>query len=319
VRKVKSLTFTFQDQDDIEIFVYKWEPDNKPKAVVQIIHGLAEHAMRYSRVAEYLCNAGYVCYGNDARGHGRTAGDLTEATLAGNAGVLGPNGWKGVINDVHELSKIIKKEHPSLPLFLIGHSWGAMLAQDYIQEWGNEINGCILSGTNGKIRALVIKDEKIIIKGEMKKRGLTEPSQKMDDMNFKSNNHDWKNEEGATGFEWLSRDKEEVQKYIDDPWSGFVSPANLWLEFIYGMEKIYDSKNEQKIPKNLPIYIMAGSLDPIGNKTKGVKAMISRFEKYSITDVTFKFYEDARHEIFNEINREEVFKDVINWLDSHMP
>jgi len=316
---MKSSTFTYKDQDNISIFVYKWEPDAEPKAVVQIIHGLAEHAMRYSQVAENLCKAGYVCYANDARGHGRTAGDLTEATLAGNAGVLGPNGWKGVINDVHELSKIIKKEHPSLPLFLIGHSWGAMLAQDYIQEWGVEINGCILSGTNGKIRALVIKAGKVIIKGEMKKRGLTEPSQKMDDMNFKSNNRDWKNDEGATGFEWLSRDKAEVQKYIDDPWCGFVSPANLWLEFIYGMEKIYDSKNEQRVPKNLPIYFICGSLCPIGNKTKSVKAMINRFEKYGIKDITYKFYEDARHEIFNEINREEVFKDVINWLDSHMP
>jgi len=316
---MKSSTFTYKDQDNVEIFVYKWIPDTEPKAVVQIIHGLAEHARRYLRVVEYLCNVGYVCYANDARGHGRTAGDLTEATLVGNAGVLGPNGWKGVINDVHELSKIIKKEHPSLPLFLIGHSWGAMLIQDYIQEGGNEINGCILSGTNGKIRALVIKAGKLILKGEMKKRGLTEPSQKADDLNFKSYNSDWKNDEGATGFEWLSRDKAEVQKYIDDPWCGFISPANLWLENIYGMEKIYDSNNEQKVPKDLPIYFISGSLCPVGNKTKGVKAMINRFQKYGIEDVTYKFYEDARCEIFNEINREEVFKDVIDWLDSHMP
>ena len=315
---MKSSTFTFTDQDGIEIFVYKFEPDIEPKAVVQITHGLAEHAKRYTRVAEYLCKEGYVCYANDARGHGRTAGDLTEATLAGNAGVLGPNGWKGVVNDIHELSMIIKKEQSNLPLFLIGHSWGAMLSQDYIQEWGSEINGCILSGTNGKIRALVIKAGKVIIKGEIKKRGLTEPSQKMDDLNFKSNNHDWKKDEGATGFEWLSRDKEEVQKYIDDPWCGFVSPANLWLEFIYGMEKLYDSKNEQRVPKDLPIYFISGSLCPIGNKTKWVKAMINRFIKYGIEDVTYKFYEDTRHEIFNEINREEVFKDVINWLDSHL-
>jgi len=315
VIKMKSSTFTFQD----EIFVYNWEPDTEPKAVVQIIHGLAEHAMRYSRVAETLCKAGYICYANDARGHGRTAGDLTEATLAGNAGVLGPNGWKGVVNDVHELSNIIKKKHPSLPLFLIGHSWGAMLSQDYIQEWGHEINGCILSGTNGEVNVALLKEGKGVIEEEMKKRGLTEPSLKLNDLSFKSNNREWNNDEGATGFEWLSRDKTEVQKYVDDPWCGFVSPASLWMEFGYGMEKIYDLKNEQKVPKDLPIFIIAGSLDPIGNNTIGLKALINRYEKYSITDVTFKFYEDARHEIFNEINREEVFKDVINWLDSHMP
>ena len=315
---MKNSTFTFTDQDGITIFVYKWEPDIEPKAVIQIVHGLAEHAKRYTRVANYLCKEGYVCYANDARGHGRTAGDLTETTLAGNAGVLGHNGWKGAVNDIHELSMIIKKEHPNLPLFLIGHSWGAFLVQDFIQEWGNILKGCVLSGTNGKIRGLVIKAGKIILKGEIKKRGITEPSQKMYDMNFKSNNHDWKNIEGATGFEWLSRDKDEVQKYIDDPWCGFVPPATLWLEFIKGFEKSFNTKNEQKVPKDLPVFFISGSLCVIGNKTKGVTAIINRFKKYGIKDVTYKFYQDARHEIFNEINREEVFKDLIIWLDSHL-
>jgi alpha-beta hydrolase superfamily lysophospholipase len=315
---LKSSTFTFKNKDDIEIFVYKWEPETPPKAVVQIVHGLAEHAKRYSRVAEALCKDGYLCYANDARGHGRTAGDLTEKTLAGNAGVLGPNGWRGVVNDLHELTSIIKKEQPDLPIFLMGHSWGAMLTQDYIQDWGDELKGVILSGTNGKVRTLVIKAGKLLLKSEIKKLGPTEPSQKMYDMNFKSNNHDWDIEEDSTGFEWLSRDKEEVQKYIDDPWCGFVSPASLWLEFLHGFEKIYDSKLEQTIPKNLPIHFISGSLCVIGNKTKSVKAMIDRLSKYGIKDVTYKFYQDARHEIFNEINRDEVFKDIIIWFNSHL-
>ena len=314
---MKASTFTFKDKDDIEIFVYKWEPDTPPKAVVQIVHGLAEHAKRYSRVAEVLCNEGFVCYANDARGHGRTAGDLTEKTLEGNAGVLGPNGWRGVVNDLNELTNIIKKEQPDLPIFLMGHSWGAMLTQDYIQDWGDELKGVILSGTNGKVRTLEGAG-KLLLESEIKKLGPTEPSQKMFDMNFKSNNYDWDIEEDATGFEWLSRDKEEVQKYIDDPWCGFVPPANLWLEFHNGFEKIYDSKQEQTIPKDLPIHFISGSLCVIGNKTKSVKAMIDRLNKYGIKDVTYKFYQDARHEIFNEINRDEVFKDVIGWLNSHL-
>jgi len=314
---LKSSNFTFTDQDGIEIFVYKWEPETEPKAVVQILHGLAEHAKRYIHVAEVLCKEGYLCYADDHRGHGLTAGDLTDATLEGKAGVLGPNGWRGVVNSIHELSKIIKNEHPNLPLFLLGHSWGAFITQDYIQEWGDEIKGCILSGTNGKVRPLVIKAGKIILKGEIKKLGSTAPSQKMYNMNFKSNNREWKNEEGATGFEWLSRDKSEVQKYIDDPWCGFISPATLWLEFILGFDKIYNPENEKKIPKDLPIFFISGSLCPIGNKTRGVKAMINRLKKYGNTNVTYKFYEDARHELFNEINRDEVFNDVIEWLDSH--
>ncbi len=315
---MKSSTFTFKDKDGIDIFVYKWEPETKPKAVVQILHGLAEHAKRYERLAEALCKEGYICYANDHPGHGLTAGDLTEATLEGHAGVLGPSGWRGVVNGIHDLSNIIKKENPNLPLFLIGHSWGAMLAQDYIQDWGNEIKGCILSGTNGKVRSLVVKAGKVLLKSEMKKRSPTEPSQKMYDMNFKTNNRDWEKEEGATGFEWLSRDKIEVQKYIDDPWCGFIPPARLWLEFLYGFEKMYDPKNEEKVPKDLPVYFISGSLCPIGNKTKYVKGMVDRYIKNGMKDVNYKFYEDTRHEIFNEVNREEVFKDVINWLDSHL-
>ncbi len=315
---MKSSTFNYSDQDDVEIFVYKWEPDTKPKAVVQILHGLAEHAKRYERLAEALCNDGYICYADDHRGHGRTAGDLTEATLAGNAGVLGPNGWSGTINSIHELSKIIKKENSDIPLFLLGHSWGSLLAQDYIQEWGNEIKGVVLSGTVGKIRKLVIIAGRLIIKSELKKLGPTTASEKLDKMNFKSYNRDWKNEEGATGFEWLSRDKAEVKKYVDDPWCGFINPASLWLEFLNGLEKIFHKNNQGKIPKDLPIFLIAGTLDPVGTKTKTLQTLMKRYREYGIKDVSHKFYEDARHEVFNEINRKEVFSDVINWLNSHI-
>ena len=316
--KMKSTTFTFKDQDGVEIFVYKWAPDSAPKAAVQISHGLAEHAKRYGRLAEALCKEGYICYADDHRGHGRTAGDLTEATLKDRAGVLGPNGWRGVVNEIYELSKIIKKENPKIPLFLIGHSWGSFLSQDYIQEWGNELKGCVLSGTNGEIGKLVLKLGKMIANKELKKLGQTAPSEKMHELSFKTYNSDWKDEEGATGFEWLSRDKEEVKKYVDDPWCGFVSPATLWLEFFKGFEKIWDEENEKKIPKNLPIYIIAGTECPVGNKTKGIKPLIKRYKAYGIKDLTNKFYEGARHEIFNETNREEVFKDVINWLNAHL-
>ncbi|HEC40978.1 hypothetical protein LCGC14_0831970 [marine sediment metagenome] len=313
---MKRSTFTFTDSDGISIFVYKWEPEIRPKAVIQIVHGLAEHAKRYSRAAETFCNEGYICFANDQRGHGLTAGDLTEATLEGKAGVLEPNGWNGVVNDVHQLSGIIKKEYPDIPLFLLGHSWGAMVSQDYIQEWGNEINGCILSGTSGDYTAN--NDMENFVNREIKEKGLNTPNQELNDLIFKVNNMPWENDEGATGFEWLSRDKKEVQKYVDDPWCGFIAPASLWLEFFKGLEKIYDTENEQRIPKQLPIYFIAGALDPVGNKTIGLISMIKRLETYGIKDVSHKFYKNARHEPFNEINREVVVKDLINWLDSHL-
>lgn len=315
---MRSSTFIFTDEDGIEIFVYKWEPNAECKAVIQIHHGLAEHAKRYSRLAEILCKEGYACYANDARGHGLTAGDLTEATLEGNAGVLGPKGWRGVVSDARELTNIIKNENQNIPLFFLGHSWGAMIAQDYIQEWGDDLKGCILSGTNGEVVDVVPEEYKEMLKHEINEIGPTAPSQKMYDLNFKSFNQEWQDNEGATGFEWLSRDKTEVQKYTDDPWCGFVPPATLWLDFTSGLEKVYNVQNELKIPKNLPIHIIAGALDPVGNKAKGIIAMVNRLKKYGIKDVTYKLYKEARHELFNEINRNKVFEDVIGWLNSHL-
>ena len=315
---MKSSTFTYTDQDGIEIFTYKWKPKSKPKAVVQIVHGMAEHAARDARLAEVLCEEGFICYGDDHHGHGRTAGDLTEATLEGNAGVLGPNGWNGVVNSIHELSKIIKKENPDLPLFLIGHSFGSFLIQDYIQQWGNEVKGVIFSGTQGKIGKLVLKLGRKIAKGELKKIGPNAPCEKLDHLSFKTYNSHWKDDEGATGFEWLSRDKAEVKKYIDDPWSGYISPASFFLEMFNGFEKIWNRENEEKIPKDLPIFLIAGTLCAVSNQTKSIKILIKHYQEYGIKDVSHKFYEDARHEVFNETNREEVFKDVIDWLNAHL-
>ena len=315
---MKSTTFTYKDQDDVEIFVYKWEPDQTPKAVVQISHGLAEHAARYTHVAEALCNANYICYADDHRGHGRTAGDLTEATLEGNAGNLGPNGWKGTLNSIHELTNIIKKENPNLPVFFLGHSWGSFLGQNLIQEWGAEYKGCIMSGTNGKMGKILIKAGRGIAKKEIKKHGPNAPSEKMDRLSFKAYSKPWKKEPGATKFEWLSRDKEVVNKYIADPWCGFISPGSLFLEMLTAFLKIWDESNERKIPKDLPIYFISGSEDPVSLQTKNLMPIIERYKEYGIKDVTYKIYENGRHEMFNEINKEEVLQDVINWFNSHL-
>jgi len=315
---MKSSTFKFKDQDGIEIFVYKWEPDENPKGCIQISHGMAEHAKRYTQLAEKLCDVGYICYANDHHGHGMTAGDLTESTLEGNAGVLGPNGGEGTVKSMKMLTDIMKKENPNLPIFLLGHSWGSFMAQDYIQRWGSEIKGCILSGTNGKMRALVIRGGKMIAKGEIKKFGPTAPSERMNHLTFGPYNTLWKDEENATDFEWLTRDKTEVQKYIDDPWCGFICPAPFYIELLEGFERIFKKENEQKIPKDLPIYCIAGFLDPVERKTKTIMSLIKRYEKYGIKDVSYKFYPEARHELFNEINREEVFQDLIEWLNSHL-
>ncbi len=315
---MKASTFTYKDQDGVDIFVYKWAPDKSAKAAIQIEHGMAEHAKRYEGLAELLCKEGFICYADDHRGHGRTAGDLTTNTLKDKAGVLGPNGWQGTLNAIHELTKIIKNENPNIPLFLIGHSWGSFLSQNYIQEWGTELKGVVLSGSTGKQNALLLKAGKFLAKKQIKKIGPTAPSELLDKMSIKSYNKKWKGEAGATGKEWLSRDKEVVKKYVSDPWCGFIVPATFMLEMMNAFGRIWDPINEHKIPKDLPVFMIAGTDDPVSRGTKDLLPLLNRYNSYNIKDVTYKFYVNARHEVFNEINREEVIKDVINWLNAHM-
>jgi alpha-beta hydrolase superfamily lysophospholipase len=308
---LKSNPFTFKDQDNIDIFVYKWEPDNgQAKAVIQFSHGVGEHAERYQYVAEYLTGKGYICYANDHRGHGKSIKN-------GHVGYLGPNGWDGTVNSVHELTKLIRKENPNIPLFFFGHSFGSLLGQDIIQQWGSDYKGAILSGTTGSGNKLLLKVGSFLAKRASKK-SPTDPNAKLTEMNFKPFNKRWAKEPNATRFEWLSRDKKQVEKYINDPLCGFDSPASYFVELIKGLNKIWKKSNEKKIPLNLPIYFIAGEYDPVGNSTKFITKLINRYKSYGVHDLQYKFYDEARHEMLNEINKEEVYEDVYKWLESHL-
>ncbi len=307
---MKSTTFTFKDHDGVEIFVYKWAPDGVAKAVIQISHGMAEHAARYARPAESFTQAGYVVYANDHRGHGKTAKDLDKK------GQLGPGGWESVVKDLKQVTDIIKKENPGMPVFLLGHSWGSFMTQAYIQQWGSELKGAILSGTNGHMPKLLLVLGKMLAKGDMKKKGPNAPGEKMDKMSFGKYNKSF--EPAKTKFDWLSRDEAEVKKYLDDPWCGFICPTSFYVDILNLFSVIWSKTREAHIPKGLPIYMYSGSLDPVGNNTKGVIALFNRYQKLGIKDVSKKFYEGGRHEMFNETNRDEVYKDDIAWLDAHL-
>jgi len=307
---MQSSTFTFKDKDGIEIFVYKWQPEGVPKAAVQIAHGMAEHALRYERVAEHLTQAGYICYANDHRGHGKTAGDLEKT------GSLGQGGWDSTVEDLKELTDYIKKENPNIPFFFLGHSWGSLMGQDYIQQWGNEIKGVILSGTNGSQSKLLLFLGMLIAKSQLKK-GPEKRNEKLDNMTFGAFNKPYE-PNAETKFQWLSRDQDEVNKYVEDPFCGFVCTTSYFVEVLKGLKKIWKKENELKIPKDLPILIIAGEKDPSSNMGKALDILIKRYEKYGIKNITKKIYKDARHEVFNEINRDEVFQDLIEWLDGHI-
>jgi len=307
---MKTEELSFIDSENVTIHYYKWSDDNivNPKAIVQISHGMAEVAKRYERFAEALTSMGYIVYANDHRGHGKTAGIIE------NLGYLGDNdGFLWLVKDMQELSVIAKNENIGLPLFLFGHSMGSFLCQRYIQLYGKEINGVILSGTNGK-QGLILDLGLLIAKFEINKNGRKAKSNILNKMSFGSYNKSFK--PVRTEFDWLSRDTSEVDKYINDDFCGSIFTAGFFQDFFIGLKEIEKNSNISQIPKELPIYLFSGSKDPVGGYTKGVMKLINTYENLGIRDVEYKFYEEGRHEMLNEINKDVVIRDIIKWLNS---
>ena len=304
-------SFTFKSEDNTEIYVNKWLPmdDINVKGIVQIAHGMAETSNRYERFANLLTDNGYIVYANDHRGHGKTA------SVIENVGYLAEKGgFKHLVEDTHKLTEIIKTSHPNLPVYLFGHSMGSFIAQRYIMLYGNELKGVILSGSNGK-QGIMLDIGLLLAKDEIKKKGRKAKSEKLNKIMFGSFNNAFK--PTKTEFDWLSKDEVEVNKYIDDPFCGGVFTAGFYYDFFIGLKEIENKNHLGNVPKDLPIYIFSGDKDPVGKNGKGIIKLFNTYKKLNIKDVTYKLYKDGRHEMLNEINKEEVMNDVINWLDAH--
>jgi alpha-beta hydrolase superfamily lysophospholipase len=289
-------TFTFTDSDGFKVFVRRWVPPEgvQPKAVVQVAHGGAEHSLRYKRPAKFLNRAGYVVYANDHRGHWKTAVTME------NAGFAGEDGWNGIVRDAKQLTDIIKKENPGLPVFLFGHSMGSLISQHYIQQWGSGLKGAVLCGSSGARIELDLVISKLAAKAREERQRPAGPRT-------------------LQQFDWLTRDKAEVQKYIDDPWCGFTFTRGFVLDMFWAMREGWKPENEARIPKDLPIYVISGELDrAAGENTASIRVLVERYQALGIRDVTFKIYPGARHELLNETNRDEVQGDILAWLNKHL-
>ncbi|MBW1892188.1 MAG: lysophospholipase [Deltaproteobacteria bacterium] len=303
-----SKDFKLKTSDGSEIFVYKWLPEN-PVAVVQIAHGMAEHAGRYDRFAQKLMSKGYAVYANDHRGHGKTAGTLDNVGYFADA-----DGWQRVVEDMRELTATIHNNHPDLPVFLFGHSMGSFLFRNYIFSNTSDINGVILSGT-GNSPKLLISLGKLVAAWQIKAKGARGKTMLMHNMTFGPFNKPFR--PSRTDFDWLSRDNEEVDKYIDDPFCGGVFTAGFYKDLMAGLQQIGNMDNIEKIRKDLPILLFAGDLDPVGNKGKAVQQVYEIYRKAGIKDVSCRLYKDGRHEMLNETNRQEVYDDIIAWMKNH--
>ena len=276
-----------------------------PKAAVQIAHGMGEHIGRYGRVAERLNVAGYVVYGNDHRGHGQTDPDFL--------GDMGEDGWNRVIEDMRLLNQRMAADHPELKRVLLGHSMGAMLTQQYLCGYGETIDAVVLSGSPGIRGAVQSAITRLLTQIETWRLGPAGESGLLANLLFGQANKEFDNED-ATGFEWLSRDLDEVRKYVDDPHCGAVLRTGSLLAMIRGTKEAASEKSIARIPQPLPIYVLSGTADPVHNELKGLDRLCGRYTAAGLS-VERKLYKEGRHEMFNEVNRDEVLDDLVSWLD----
>lgn len=302
---MKSSLFRLGTADGLPLAVHCWLPETPPKAAVQIAHGLAEHGARYARVAQALCSAGYAVYANDHRGHGLTA--KTPADL----GFFAPrNGWAACIDDLRKLKEKIASQHPQLPIVLMGHSMGSFMAQHIAGKHGSGFAAAVLSGTNGKPPPIAALGA-ILARIERLRLGPHGRSALLNAMFFGAFNRPFA--PARTPFDWLSRDPAEVDKYIADPLCGFIPSAQLLIDLLGGVGEAVKTSTRAGIPKNLPIYVFNGSCDPVANN---VGELLAAYRKAGLQNVTHKIYPGARHETLNEINRDEVTRDLVAWLDA---
>jgi alpha-beta hydrolase superfamily lysophospholipase len=300
-------TFTLAGGDGVELFVYRWLPTGPCKAIMQIAHGLAEHAGRYARLAEALTAAGFGVYANDHRGHGRTCSNQKELGFAGRS-----RGWQLFIDDLWRINLHIAAEHPDTPIVLLGHSMGSTMAAQFIGEHGDALAGVVLSGPSGTPTALAAIG-RLILHIERFRLGPEGHSELAHALSFGAFNKEFP--QARTAFDWLSRDTAEVDKYIADPLCGFRASVQLWLDLLTGWAAASKPAHLARIPKALPIYIIAGGRDPVSANTKQLEPMLAAYHAAGLQDLQHRFYPEARHELFNETNRDEVTHDLIAWLN----
>jgi alpha-beta hydrolase superfamily lysophospholipase len=299
-----SSSFYFYGKDGKQLYALKWEGEGKPRALLQIAHGMAEHIGRYADFAEFMVRHGIYVYSNDHRGHGHTATRQEDRGYYGDE-----NGFETVVHDMKELTDSIKQEFPGVPVFLLGHSMGSFLARRYIQLYGEELAGVIFTGTGGHPGILGKIGHYLSVR-EARKQGRLSPSSRMNALTFGSYNKAFK--PNQTDFDWLSRDEKEVEKYIQDPLCGGVFTAGFFEDFLKGLLTLYDQ--DELIPKQLPVYFLSGEQDPVGKNTKGVLQSSRKLQAAGLKNVSCKFYPEARHEILNEINKQEVYDDIHQWI-----
>ena len=280
-------TFTYLSAAGTPVTAYRWDTGGQPRAIVQLTHGMGEHARRYDHVALALTRAGYVAYAQDHRGHGASVG-------SGSPGVIGADGWLALVADIGGLTAVARAEHPGLPVVLLAHSMGSFAAQQYLLDHSRDTDAVILTGT----AVLDLLEPALDLDQPLDLTGFNAPFAP-----------------ARTNFDWLSRDDAVVDAYIADPMCGFGLDPAAGKQMFVSARRVADPAAVGAIRPELPVYIAAGELDPVNAGLALLTPLAERLAAAGLRDVTVVTYPDARHEILNETNHDEVIAAMITWID----
>ena len=299
--------FTFTSSTGMNrIRAKKYLPDGEAKAIVQIAHGIAEHIDRYAEFMEFLAGNGYIVVANDHLGHGKSINGPEDLGF-----FAARDGWNYVLRDMEKLHDRTVKEHPGLPYVMFGHSMGSFLTRTYLIQYPGKYNAAILSGTGHQAKAMVLSGY-ALASAAVKLYGPRKVGDKLNSIAFGAYNNGFENP--RTEFDWLSRDEAQVDKYIADPLCGFVATVSLFRDMMGGIKFITDQKNINSMSRTQPVYFMSGDCDPVGDNGKGVERAYKAFCDAGLHDVMIRLYPGGRHEMLNEVNKYDVYQDILAWI-----
>lgn len=288
-----------------KIHCVRWTPEGTPKAIVQIVHGIAEYVERYDGFAEFLNAQGVLVVAEDHMGHGQSIN---------NGGIRGyfHGGWFTAVEDTMELMHRTMAEFPGVPYVLFGHSMGSFMARTILCRYPDSgISAAVICGTGWQPRA-AMPAVIALVSAFCKKVGEENPSDALQNLVFGSYNK--RVEHPRTAYDWLSRDPKVVDAYAAHPLCGFTASTGLLREMMRGIQYIEQPQNLTAMNKALPVFFIAGGDDPVGSYGKAIPQAVAAFQKAGMQDVSSKVYPLGRHEILNEINKEEVYQDVWAWI-----
>ncbi len=299
--------FTFPSSDGkTSIHAIEWLPEGAPRAELQIAHGVSEYAGRYQPLAEFLTARGIAVAANDHIGHGKS--------MVPGASVAHFTSADTVVDDMYLLRNLESKKFPGLPYFLLGHSMGSYLTRSYLIRYPGTLTGAVITGT-GQMNPVDIAYCTLIARRDARKYGWERTSPAVNRLSFNKYNRIFK--PTRTDYDWLSADTDNVDRYIADPLCGADASLALCRETLRLMYAMQRPGNLRRMNLSTPVLFLSGAMDPVGGCGREVTRAYNSFRRAGVRDVRMKLYPGARHEILNDVCRQEVYDDLLAWFNAH--